>query len=455
MKHQAALLITTVMLAGSAFAEDPIPAADEYAWGWEISTNEENDFYELALPMEVYRSTTDARARDTGIYNANGMAVPRVLYAPAPVAASEQRVTLPALPLYRDGSDKPEDIELSLLRDGQKTIVNLNTSDREQPDAALYAYIVDVDGLDHKLERLELEWQGSPEPFIGRVRVEASDDLDRWTTVGSGAIAALQHDDARVEQRAVELKARKSRYLKLTWSDVPTGWSLARITGVYHNQPQDLTRQRLVLSPTSTAVEDSGVLFDAGGTPLVDRLNLGLPADNSVLRAAIYARQAETDPWHLVQRGTFYHLRSSGEGLESTPLTVAPRRARYWKVVTEQGRQDGQFSLELQWRADKVVFVAQGEPPYRLVSGRARDSLEGFPQHKRLGSSTLGAMLKSIDRQAGAAILGPRYSLGGPGQLEISTAPDWRTWLLWLALGGGVVVAGLMALSLLRQLGNE
>ena len=42
--------------------------------------------------------------------------------------------------------------------------------------------------------------------------------------------------------------------------------------------------------------------------------------------------------------------------------------------------------------------------------------------------------------------------MGGSAQLTVTEQFDWQTWMLWGGLVAGVLLIGLMVLSLLRQM---
>jgi hypothetical protein len=110
----------------------------------------------------------------------------------------------------------------------------------------------------------------------------------------------------------------------------------------------------------------------------------------------------------------------------------------------------GSVQLQLGWRPDRLTFLAQGEGPFELVCGRARDRLEDFPQQSLLGDDAIFAVLEQSG-QAGQAILGARQDLAGASALTPGGV-SWRTLLLWAGLTGAVSLAGWMVYSLLREL---
>jgi hypothetical protein len=95
-----AVVLAAAAAAAAPADRDAVPAAGSYAYGWPITPAVPADFYELELPLEVYRAVTDPSLRDLGVYNADGEPVPRLVSAAAePAAAPDETVALAPLPV--------------------------------------------------------------------------------------------------------------------------------------------------------------------------------------------------------------------------------------------------------------------------------------------------------------------------------------------------------------------
>lgn len=449
-------LFTLVAVAQTNQAADDVPVLTDYAYGWQIEPQAAADFYEILLPLEVYRSVTDRELRDVGVYNASGTAVPRVVrQEPEDAAAPERKVALKPLPVLTRAGVAPGDVRLSLERSEAGTKLSLESApaDAAEPQV-LVAYVIDLTDSEQPPLALELEWPPELEPFITRLEVEGSDDLEQWQALGSGTIAALRQDEASIERRRIALSGREARYLRVTWRNAPAGWRLIRILACYSDDGTQSKRESLTLAPVDRDSVDGGHIYDTGGAVLIDRLSVDLPGDNVVVRASLYEWRAAEERWVLAHNGLFYHLRSDGEALRNEPVAVAPRRAPRWKVVVERGRRELAPTLTLGWRPDRLLFVAEGEGPWRLVAGNAADRELGYPQQRLFGDPEIYELLEHTPGAA-AATLGPRQELGGPSRLQAPRVLPWRRWLLWLGLTAGVLVVASMAVRLWRQLRSE
>ncbi len=452
----AIALFTLVAAVQASQPADDVPAYTDYAYGWQIEPQATADFYEILLPLEVYRSVTDRALRDVGVYSASGTAVPRVIrHAPEDTAAPERRVALKPLPVVARAGAAAGDVRLSLERSESGTKLSLESAptDAAEPQE-LVAYVIELNETVQPPLALELEWPAELEPFIARLEVAGSTDLEQWHTLGSGTIAALRQDEASIERRRIALGARQARYLRVTWRHAPAGWRLTRLLACYSDDATDTSRESLTLAPVERDRVDGGYIYDTGGAVLIDRLSVDLPGDNVVVRASLYEWRAAEERWVLAHNGLFYHLRSDGEALRNEPVAVAPRRASRWKVVVERGRRELDPTLTVGWRPDRLLFVAEGEGPWRLVAGSAADGEHGYPQQRLFGDPEIDQLLEHT-AGAAAATLGPRQELGGPSRLQARPVLPWRRWLLWLGLTAGVLVVASMAVRLWRQLRSE
>ncbi len=444
------------LIAIVAFGQSAeVPPASDYAYGWPVIIDKPADFYEIRLPLEVYQTATDARLRDMGVYNGRGLPVPRMMMQEQTERqATEERIALPILPLYQGREHPTQDIRMFFERDGERTTITLNDAGRPGLDAAatpVSAYIVDVADLEADIDALALHWTPDLETFIGHIDVHGSNDLESWRLIGSGSIAALEHEGASIQRRVVDINGDNFTFLRITWRAVPSAWSLTEVFGVSRGEVADTPRQWLELASLGEDEDDGGLIFDVDGSPIVDRVALRLPNDNTVLRASIYIWRSESSRWQRVSGGQFYHLRSNADSVESEPMIIEAQRARRWKVAIDRGRSNGAFKLAVGWRPDKLIFVAQGDGPYQLVAGRAADRTDGFPQQAKFSDTAIYELAQD-SRNTTNAELGQRYELAGPDQLRVRPKSEWGQWVLWVSLSFAVMLVGWMALSLMRQL---
>lgn len=451
----AALAVVVLIATAPARAwQDELPEIDHYRWGFPIATTERASFYTVRLPYDIYASAGDARLRDLSVFNASGQPVPRVIEADvAEIEETETRRTLPFAALFRDVVPEPDRVRLIFEQRAGETVLDLRSdaSGDGKIRPPLTGYIVDTRNLDGGADRLELTWAPLDQGFVGRLQVDASNDLVNWSMIGSGAIADLRENATEIVKRRVSISAGNHDFLRLTWSGVPNDWRLDRLDALQLDSRSSINREWLTLADAGQDEVDGGRLFNAIGPVPVDRVNLALPESNSVVRARIYYRLPGRANWALAHHGTFYNVRRGELPATSGAEAISLARAAEWKVVVSGGRPDTPMELELGWRPDTLLFVAQGDMPFTVATGRDSAEAEGFPENRLLGDVSLGG-IATDNGPVARATLGARYGLAA---VERSQPLDVRTLLLWGVLIVAVLFVGWMALRLSRGLSSE
>lgn len=434
-----------------------LPSADDYAYAFPLTSKGNTEFFELDVPVDFYGSVSDPSLRDAGVYNADGQPVPRIFEHPAGEENDiEEQITLGVVPLHADVPEQPEQLRLLLQQAGAGINLKLESLEAGETtaDRPIKAYIVDVRDLEHEIIALVFSWPKQPLGFIGRVTVEHGDNLQHWRRLGSASLATLEYGDTRIVQDRVELTEKVSDYLRISWRNMPDSWKLATVTGIYTSQGLSASRDSVTLDSSGPNDSNREFFFDAGGYPPVDRVNLVLPGDNVVVRASIFSRQDEKGRWRLVHKGLFYNMSRQGESLQTSPAGISVSRASQWKVKLDSGVTTDPVQIQLAWRPDQLIFVAQGSPPFELVAGRAQDRLQQFPQKNLLGDSSIFRMLRESG-QAGVATLGGREVRAGPDRLEVAATKTWRVALLWGGLIGAVLLVAWLVYSLMRDMRRD
>ena len=451
------LLFPITIGAQSSDTPADAPVLLDYAWGFLIEASENASFYTVELPLEVNQSVSDPDLRDAGVYNSDGRPVPRMFeQAGEDRDLVERSNPLPTLPLYETVDSRTDENRLLIEREGDSTRFKFDLEDllATDEDKRLRAYIVDTRQTDDNAVALDLVWAGLEPGFMGRVMVDGGNNLQEWSPVGSAVVAYLREDSASIEQRRVRLRSGDFDFLRIRWEGLPENWRLSQVMGVYADGAADALRKFVTLESTSVDGDDGGRIFSLGGAPTVDRIRVVLPVPNTVISARVFYWSERYDRWLEAGYGSYHHIIRNNNAVMSDPLTINKARASQFKVVITRGPADVTLQLEVGWRPDKLVFLAQGQSPFTLVTGSANDKLSQFPLDRIYGDRSLAALAESNGGVV-AASLGPRYALGGPDRLVATRQINWRTLALWLALVMGVVFVGLMASKTIRELRSQ
>jgi hypothetical protein len=452
-----ALLFPLAIDAQSGDTSADAPALSDYAWGFPIEVSEDASFYSVELPLEVNQAVTDPALRDAGVYNGDGNPVSRVFEQASDDTESVERSNpLPSLPLYDAVDTRKDEKGLGLEREGDSMQFKFDLEDLLAPDddEQLIAYIVDTRQTDDKATALDLVW-GQTEPgFMGRVVVDGGNDLQNWSPVGSAVVAYLREDSASIEQRRVKLRRGDFDFLRIRWEGLPESWHLSQVMGVYVDGAADAVRNFVTLESSGTDPDDGGRIFSLGGAPVVDQVRIVLPEPNTVISAQVLYWSERRKQWLPAGRGSYHHIIRNTNAVMSEPLKINKARTSQFKVVITRGPANVTMQLEVGWRPDRLLFLAQGQAPFTLAAGSANDEMRRFPQQRIYGASSLASLAES-NGDVVIATLGPRYPLGGPERLVASRQINWRTLVLWFGLIMGVVFVGYMASKTIRELKRQ
>ncbi len=456
---RAAILATTLsgLSATAAFcAESP----SGFAYGIAIRADAKEALYRLELPRAVYRGALRRDLGDLRVFNGAGEVVPHA-FRPRAITEVQKRdpVALPFFPLYGEDAKQLDGLSLRVERRPSGTIIKLDERSGARPSKKLLAYLVDATALRDPVRALELEVK-SGAAYAANVSVEASDDLSSWSTVAAQApLLSLQHGGAKLEQGRIEFASRKPKYLRISWTGMPSGAQLSALRAEPGDARIDVARQWETVAGPSVADKAGEYAFDTQGVFPADRVRFELPQVNTVAEVQLLSRARSDAPWRPVSRATAYRLRRDGAEVSNPDIAIGANTDRYWLLRVDQkggGLGAGGPKLLLGWVPNEIVWLARGDPPFTLAYG-SRDAkpsayaIESLvPGYRRdadldakVASTEQAAPVKSVEGDA-PTVLG--------GQRALEERIDVKRWSLWAALVIGVGFLGWMAWRLLKQM---
>lgn len=451
---RAVFLLFPLFLTSLAWAgEDvkPLHRAD-FAYGMELSVSGQGAIYGLPVPAMVYQSCTRADLGDLRVFNAQGV-VPHLLRPQLSKKNSPQPVDLPFFSLLAEGTNNKLPPHLHIATDSKGTIIDIRQGQTDIPATVVSSYIIDTSGLTQKADWLEFAWSGQTDHFSTSVKVEASDDLNSWrTVVAKASLAELRFAGHDLLRNRVIIKAGAQKYLRLAWPAGNKGVVLTAIKAGYNNE--DIAQARTVhyLAGKAMPNAESGKViyhYTSDGFFPVDQVYVRLPEHNSLAQVALFSRASEDAPWRPRAELLSYQLTVDGVSLDSGVKHIPTTSDRFWRLaMAAPGRSGAAPLLEVGWRPQQLIFIAQGDGPYTLAYGKA--DLVPSP-------SQVDQLLSSIDPRQEQNLVRPAYAggqviLGGQGQLLITPEIPWRRWLLWASLVAGVLIIGSMALQLVKEM---
>jgi hypothetical protein len=440
------------LLVGLALCADAAERPEEFAFGAALESGSAGPLRRVELPPWVYMGVVRPDLGDLRVFNAQGEVVPHALMPrPTPATSSEPGTALPHFPIRTTVGAAPEAIDIKVQRTAGGTITRVEATRGATGAAlALTGYLLDASAFKAPIASLELAFREPESGFSGTVRVEGSDDLERWSTLAAGVpVVALQFGGQRLERRLVELTAARSKYLRMTW---PAGQPELELTAVQARPASvaiEPARAWRKVAGTPVAGHDGEFEFDLEGRFPVDRLRVELPQDNTVVSAQVLSRPDPHADWRPAGSSVLYRLRQEPDAVTSPALAIGVNHDRHWLLRVDQkggGVGRGVVRLEAGWVPQTLVFVARGNGPFQLAYGNARAQPSAYPIE-----SLVPGFRTDAELQPDLVTAGEQRTVAGAAALRPQR--DLRTWSLWAVLFLGVALLAWMAWRLGKQVG--
>ena len=453
-------LMSLLLLAatGAASAQSP----DDFAWQWPITATGDDGAHALVLDDAVYARITRSDLRDLAVFNADGQPVP---FAPLPwpttTQASRTQLNWLRLPVATDSAG--ESLSLRIARDPDGTVRDLQLdATGDAADSASTDLLIDLGDDPEPVSSLRLTLaDDTVRPVNLRVQVLASDDLATWRPLGSDlALVSILDNGFEIERTRLDFAPSSGRYLRLALAPGEDWPALDRIEQESRRTGRDEPEARTV-TIEGLPVEGEPGLFEyrSPGPIPVSRVDVGLASGNTVAGVRVESRDdagdavarradARFEPhWSHVAAFTAFRLGAGDAEVRHLPAEAGWVRDRLWRVRTTPALNQAP-TLQLSYRPDRFVLLAQGPQPYRLLAGSVRAQRPDYPVEAAL--SALGAA-RARDWQPPLATLGEGSAAAGDAALRDDRGPDWRRWLLWSVLGIGALLVLVVSLRVLRQ----
>ncbi|RRV29113.1 DUF3999 domain-containing protein [Pseudomonas sp. o96-267] len=445
MRIIAALVALSLSLIAAVQAEE---RQQDYRQQLPLVLEGAGPWYRVELPMAVHYAAQHADLRDLRIFNAQGQAQAYALLAGQRESRDEeQEHGVRWFPLYSYGQQSGVP-RLRVQRSTDGTLIELSGDEPATAQRQLRGWLLDASAIDAPLVRLNLSWSGGEEGFQ-RFSIEASDDLQHWRAWGEGQVARLSFGEERIDQRQVELPAQSARYVRLLWHSPQQAPELDVVT--LRSRRQSSSPAPLVWSQPmpAQALGDGSYEWQLPQALPLERLRISLDESNTLAPVWFEARSREQDPWRALTSGMLYRLPQDGREvrLDELALPGSPVRQLRLKVDARGGGLGQQPpTAAFAVRATQLVFLARGEPPYRLAVGRGDATSAALP---------ISTLIPDYSTERLASLARAEVDVSA-AETVVETAPatagtDWKRWGLWAVLLLGVALLAAMAASLLRR----
>lgn len=440
-------LLALALVASGARAAAP---ADQFAQAYPIKATPGAPAYVVPLPQDAYTWTRPERALvDVVVVDATGQQVPSGLYQPLQSVSRPVTLSLPllAVPPAEAGSPGPR-IERSTNGD---IVIQPGNDNGPGP---VKEWLIDARTPINLTQITFPPTQVSEgaDAQLDNVSIDVSDDLQSWTSlIRQATILSMGRGGNAADVSTVKIEGATGRYFRVRIVSGSVHWATAgdakaTLAGRVEEKlgADESVRQWLDVQPTGSTSSGQGVDYDY-------RLPSALPINALRLKrgsdavARVDAASVEGD--HLSESlGTLVVTAAQGDG--STTLSIPAGRRDALRLHSATPLRDPP-QLALGWVPDRVVFLPEGQPPYRLLAGSHLANRPAWP----IADALAGLRKQQPEGwRPTEASTGPGERMAGEDALAAPNAPfDWTRVILWVVLGLGVLVVGGMALSLLRK----
>jgi hypothetical protein len=414
----------------------------DFAFGLPVVTAKEASAYRIAVPFALYQNTFRENLADIRVFNAQAEVVPYSSRRSLPPPPPEVWVRLPLFSLLTGSRAVIEGVRVTIV--GPAAAMNWQAQSSKVPNASGIQYILDGREQTSAIAGLQLDWPETDLEFSGRIKIEASDDLNEWRTIVAGApIVNLRAGGQAIIQNRVALPRTKANFWRLSWLSAPPAFSVTSISAEPAGSPPEAVRAVLDVAGAPDATNPQEMIFDVGAHAPVDRVNLLLPQVNSIVTIELASRPRASDLWRTVAHAGLFRIAATDGDNQNAPLQIPVDRDRYWKVSLVSGGRfpQGPLYLRVQWIPDEVTFLARGRGPYLLAYGSSSAA-----------SAEVDLNMLPSDIAIDLAATGDSRVLGGPPRLKAQVPPFPRAqFALWSALLLAVLGLAWMAYRLVNE----
>lgn len=461
----AALLLAAPLAQGRDGEAVQSDTPTDYSHALPLTVSGKESVVQLRLPREVYLHARSTDLRDLRVFDAAGAVLPYTLQAPAARADSSRRdLPVRVFPVQASPGGRT-DADLEVRRSADGSVLSVHASTRQAPAAReeLRALVLDLGaaGKAATIDALRLNLPPGAGSYQARVRLEVSDDLKHWDTIGASELAWLVND--RTESLAsdrIEFEPRAFRYARLTWQEGKPLQFAAIVAESPLSTDVPAPIERMLVAPAPGRFAHDLVYHAPLAIP-VQRIGLELADQSVVLPAQIGRyielpdpRGAKTTRWEFepLARATFYQLNQGGKRRSSGDIAITPAHAAQW-VLRPESPSVKAPSLRLAWSPSTLVFLASGKPPYRLAFGRG----SAKAAQRELAQVAPGFTSAEITTLESAAVgplqvINPAAADTAGAAQQAAAAARKRMVALWAALLAGVGVLAFMAWRLMKQM---
>ena len=446
-------LLSGVFLASAALAQSP----SDFTTRADVAAAPGASIVRAALPAASIAALRGANGGDLRVFNASGVSLPHALIdasteAVARADAPGQRLV--ALPIYASTTSTTSGAPTLRIEEGPNRRVieysstKATVATKQEPRGLLF----DTRKVDTDVRAVELEGT-LPNATIVKVSLDISADLKSWRTLVSDAPVFDFGNDGPSNRRVTLPVAQsfKDQYVRLT-TNAPGGPQIVALTtvgvgSVKAVQPTAITLGAPVITADNATEWTLSTGFRASG------LRLQTTANNTLMPVRILTRARAGDPWQPIASTVVYRLPgTSGTDGVNPSLPINTPLASQLRVEALRGYSltGVPLTLALEYPPLQVLFIATGDGPFSVVTGKAGLETASLPVAALMPNYASGAEFATPLLQATNITVESKPRTTGQTAKDSLSELFNRSAILWGVLGLAVLVLGGLAVSLLR-----
>ena len=453
----AVALLSAVFLASAALAQSP----SDFTTRADVAAAPGASIVRAALPAASIAALRGANGGDLRVFNASGVSLPHALIdasteAVARADAPGQRLV--ALPIYASTTSTTSGAPTLRIEEGPNRRVieysstKATAATKQEPRGLLF----DTRKVDTEVRAVELEG-ALPNATIVKVSLDISTDLKTWRTLVSDApVFDFGNDGPSMgpSNRRVTLPVAQrftDQYVRLT-TNAPGGPQIVALTTVGVGSVKAMQPTAITLgAPVITA--DNAAEWTHSTGMRVSGIRLQTPANNTLMPVRILTRARAGDPWQPVASTVVFRMpgTSGTDGVNSS-LPINTPLASQLRVEALRGYSltGVPLTLALEYPPLQVLFIATGDGPFSVVTGKAGLETASLPVATLMPNYTPGAEFATPLLQATNITVESKPRTTGQTAKDSLSELFNRSAILWGVLGLAVLVLGGLAVSLLR-----
>lgn len=448
------LLASCLALPATYAAEqtEPPPKPADFAYAVPLQFAGQDALYQATLPLSVYQHTVRSDLGDLRVFNAQGEVIPHMLQQPEHNTREPEISELVYFPLQGPANAGLDQLSVSIKRNIAGTLIDIGSNAKAAATSKLSGYLLDASALKQPIHALEFEWNQGKENFVSSLYIESSDDLLHWSIVTRNApLASMQFGGHSLLQKRVELPGVQAKYYRLSWPAAQNPLLLTRVNAEISGATVEAALSWQNSKGTAVADKPGDYQFDLGAHLPIQRLRIVLPQMNTLVQASLFSRASAEQAWQAVTNATLYKLNHSAQDIINPDLSLNSHH-RYWLLRVAQnsgGLGEGLPEMQVGWQAHQLQFVTRGSAPFQVAYGNRTSKPAVFQMQSLLKPASPEEPALTIQ----SAQTGTQITLGGEARVQPPPPPlPWKKWILWAILSSAVVLLGIMAYRLLKQM---